>query len=448
MQRSIFRYLSLCAVTLGVPLSLASCNEIDGTAGSARMFDNPDIVTMGFEGCQNLECRQVACRDNKKTTLTGRVKIPAGTLPIPGAYVYVPNNDLATIVTGPSCERCETLVSGNPVAKTQTNLDGEFVLDNVPTGEHVPLVIQVGKWRRQIDIANVTGCTSAAVDEDKTRLPRISSEGNIPKMALTTGQKDQLECLIRKLGIVDSEVTTDAGNGRVHLYAGNGGTTAFSTFYGGATLTSANNLWADSTKLNSYDVFVGSCEGQGLTPTGKTPQMVTNIYNYVNNGGRVFASHFHNYWLAQNTNWSSLVNISVRADLGDVTSTINTGFSRAAQLADWLMLPSVGGSRVRGQLDVKVAQNSILSVDPAKVDTWITVPAAQNVQYMTFDAPITAPSTQKCGRFVLSDIHVAAGDMSGVPYPNGCITTALSAQEIALIYLLFDLTTCIDPAVG
>ena len=44
---------------------------------------------------------------------------------------------------------------------------------------------------------------------------------------MTTGAADALECLIRRIGIADSEFTTDGGAGRVHLYAGGGGTNSF-----------------------------------------------------------------------------------------------------------------------------------------------------------------------------------------------------------------------------
>jgi len=65
---------------------------------------------------------------------------------------------------------------------------------------------------------------------------------------------------------------------------------------------------------------------------------------------------------------------------------------------------------------------------------------------MTFNVPIGAAPAAQCGRVVYSDFHVSADARSGVSgFPASCNAGDLSAQEKALEYMLFDLTSCLSP---
>ena len=95
---------------------------------------------------------------------------------------------------------------------------------------------------------------------------------------------------------------------------------------------------------------------------------------------------------------------------------------------------------------------------PAKIDTqpWITSDGSGmqgSTMYLSFDTPTNAPfqpdggPPQYCGRAVFSDLHVgaASGDNNGSTVPGKCAHGDLSAQEKALEFMLFDLSSCVTP---
>ena len=109
-----------------------------------------------------------------------------------------------------------------------TGVDGKFKIDNAPCGTDIPLVIQLGRWRRQITIPTVACCMDNPLTNAQTHLPRdhVGVAGDvrsdIPLMAFSTGDVDTLHCVLRKIGIADSEFTNPSGTGRVRFYQDNG----------------------------------------------------------------------------------------------------------------------------------------------------------------------------------------------------------------------------------
>jgi hypothetical protein len=474
-----FRTLSPSCAPLSLlrslPLSLlAACSS--GTVGPDPYVGS--FTPVSVPGCTGVCAVRSDCPaelgGNMK--IRGTVNIPAGNLPVYNARVYIPLETLpGKPMSGPTCDRCSnTFVAAT---FTSTASDGSFELTDVPAGENIPLVITVGKWQRIVTLPKVEPCGSLSLPADTTRLPRNQSEGNIPKIALTTGGADALECLLRKnkLGLDDSEFTLPDGPGRVNLYAGGGYTNAMSMafpatsklsagFNGAAaavSLPSVNPWWDQEANLSKYDVVVMSCEGAPGAST-KSAAAKSAIKSYLDKGGRVFASHYHSEWLRQGTpplNTVAMFNGTLTGpDPGE--ATIDESFDKGKALADWLGLPSVAASSKRGVIPITQARYTVQSINTtAAVNArrWAyykpTV-GAELTQYFSFDAPVGAMPNQQCGQMVYTDLHVSAGtngateDGAGPDFPNGCKSGALSPQEKALIFMLFDLSNCLTSPIG
>ncbi len=456
------------------------------TGGAAATGGNPsttggivlggDIVKEMPNGpCVGLECQVATCEGAAKTTITGKVYDPAGKVPLYNVLVYVPNSAVPAFTDGATCDRCGASVV-NPVTSAVTDELGGFVLEGAPTGTDVPLVIQVGKWRRQIKVPSVASCQDTPLmDPQLTRLPRNKTEGDIPKIAIAVGSADQMECLPLRMGIDPTEFTNAAGDGRIHLFQGNYNpngdakpVTKFdATHNAGVALTPAAQLWATTDSLMKYDITILSCEGDSYA-SEKPPAVREAMYNYESLGGRVFASHWHNIWFEQGPapvpttgTWNTRMPNpagkpgSDQDRNGDDTpqlATINQTFPKGAALAKWLM--NVGASTTLGNMDVVFPRDNIQAVNPAAAREWISVnnpnfpEAPKAVQYMSFNAPIGAADDKICGRAVYTDLHVASVDnntaANAMGFPSSCAMRDLSAQEKAVAFMLFDLSACVQ----
>ncbi len=445
LARSGYSFVSTVGFTLTIALGLAACGDDGGGGGG-----DGGPIDAAVDACVGLQCNQVDCPVGMTTSLSGTVYAPNGTLPLYNAIVYVPNAPVDAFLPGATCDQCDETLSGEPIVQTATNTEGKFVLENVPVAADLPLVIQIGKWRRIVRVPTVTMCGDTPLDAQVTRLPKNQSEGDIPQMALTTGGADALECMLRKIGLDDAEFTAAGGTGRVHLYTGSGGTPRFAAnLNGGANFAAATTLWDTVDHLKQYDVVFLSCEGD--QNTGTKPQTARDAMGaYTDLGGRVFMSHWHNYWIqAGPPTWQQTTTFNFQADLGNVTADVDTSFPRANDLASWLV--NVGGSTVAGKIPLTDAQHTVTSVDTDLAERWIWVPNASggpSVQYLSFTTPLSEPEDNRCGKAVMSDIHVSTGDDSSanLRFPGGCTTSGLTPQEKVLAFMIFDIAGCIgDP---
>jgi hypothetical protein len=353
---------------------------------------------------------------------------------------------------------------GNPVVKSLTDEAGKFSLADVPAGANIPLVIVSGKWRRQITISNVAQCTDNPVDATLTSLPKSMDDTppgtkrvDIPKIALSTGSADSLECLIRRLGIADKEIGTDGGAQRIHLYSDNGsagkGVARFGTGFPGGTgnFADSTTLWNDVNKMKTYDIVILSCEG-GQYPNTKPQPAMDALKAYADFGGRVFASHWHNIWIGgaftaggnpRPQVWSTIAQWADAGNINgpDVIDEANN--PKGPSFATWML--NVMGSPTRDQIPLQAGTGraTCTSVDLGKAERWTYAQGTMHPQNFQFTTPNEAAPDQRCGKVVFSDMHVSGGPMPG-DYPASCGgTLTLSPQEKALAFMFFDLASCV-----
>jgi hypothetical protein len=411
--------------------------------------------------CEGLQCKIVDCASKglPSTTISGTVYAPNGTLPLYGVTVYVPLSEPGPLPDGVTCGNCTASLPGGSLAQVLTDEAGHFTIRDVPATQKVPLVITTGKWRRQIVLPNVAACQDTALTTADTRLPKTKAEGDIPRIAITTGSADALECLVRKLGIADSEFTTDAGTGRVHLFNGNGANTFAPGFPGGTgAFPNATTLWGTTAKLSNYDVAVLSCES-GQHAETKPQAAMDALHEYAGLGGRVFLSHWHNIWVGGEINkashgiasWESIGtwNFGAPQDQEATVATVDQTVEKGMSFARWLK--NVSASTTFGQIPVDGTRYTLTSNDAAKSDRRVFLDPTLNakhyvsVQDLQFTTPVEVPADQRCGKVVFSDMHVASGSKSQptVPFPMDCSTADLTPQEKALAFILFDISSCV-----
>jgi hypothetical protein len=440
----------------------ALCTPSGGECGDGYSCTS-DGRCKGEGECVGLECNIVDCQGMgmPDTTISGTVYAPNGTLPLYGITVYVPNGPVGALPDGAQCSRCNDDLPGNPLVRATTDEHGKFTITGAPAGSDIPLIITSGKWRRQITIPSVGQCADTALGAADTRLPKNKTEGDIPKIALTTGDADSLECLIRKLGIDDAEITNSSGTGRVHYYHGDGVDGFAAGWAGGAnsTMSQATDLWDDVNKLKPYDIVILSCEG-GQQDTPKDQTDLDAMKAYADLGGRVFASHWHNIWIGggfqDNGNpviasWEMVATWNDQGNLpsGAIDLIDENNNSKGTAFANWMFSPGVMGSTVRGEIPITAGRVTAASVDNAKAERWTFVKGSMEPQNFQFTTPQEMPADQRCGKVVFSDMHVSGGpDLSnGKKYPNSCgnngMVSPLTPQEKALAFMIFDLASCV-----
>jgi hypothetical protein len=405
------------------------------------------------------------------TTLSGTVYDPAGILPLFNALVYVPSDSEAqlppltpglTTGTGSCSDSCDptigTYSTGKYVAAVTTDFLGAFTLDNVPSGQNIPLVIQLGKWRRRVTL-NVRSCANTAVPASLSRLPRNQGEGDIPQMAVVTGACDELACLLRHIGLDAAEFTGPTGGGRVHVYKGAGAAPDLADGGAGPAGDCSGAgcpLWSTKAALEKYDLVLLGCE---CGEHNETKPDMGPMHDWLDEGGRVLATHYQDTWFKNGpadlqgvASWES-------SEADGPTSgpfQVDTSFTAGNDLRNWL--GDLGAFNADGSLTLPAADVSTsLTEVSANATRWIYDSYQLNAsmepvpKLFSFETPVggvprpadggASTWTPYCGRAFFTDVHAGGGGVaSSSPVPRSCTAADTSAEEKSLEYAFFNLS--------
>jgi hypothetical protein len=455
----------------------------DGTVGNdGNPFQFPDSGSHEG-GCVGLQCQQTCAT----TSISGTVYDPAGDIGLYNVFVYVPNAPLDPITDGPTCTQCQAPASGNPVVSATTDANGHFTIPAAPDGDNIPIVIQLGKWRRHLVIPHVTKCVDNPQQGNTLRFPRkqheTSPDDNIPLMAFTTGC-DAAECFFKsRLGIDASEFTDPSGKGRVRVY--------ISPNYPGATFpgvtAGAMTLWNTPGEMMKYDIIFDACECDTFT---RGANGYKNFLDYLNAGGRAFSTHyFYNFFMNANectadgdfntatcqgqgqlpnvANWGGHASVAYAnaskcpnnsQNYGDCLN-IDTAIPKGKAFADWYKANNsklLGGGENYGYLDLTDIRTDMGALSSTYVNAgtetpWLyagdgTFPNTYDAYYMSVNTPVSTDSTNQCGRAIFSDVHLS-GYLNGT-FPSYCAAdpnqSDHATDELALEFLFFDLASCVQ----
>ena len=314
--------------------------------------------------------------------------------------VFVPNDPngaLTPIKQGTdTCNTCDVSI-GDYVTATISGPDGKFTLTGVPATTHVPLVVQIGKWRREVFLSQVTGCTDNAiaglVDDAPPREairgghsadgPRHRRRGQ-PRAASSRASGSTRASTRRP--------TRAGGSTSTRGWAVAGAAASWGGRRRGAPGLSSGGTAGDCTTDNP-DLRL-ELEGQprgvrhrppGLrgrhvrsrgvqqSTTNKTTTSKQALHDWLDEGGKVFATHFHYTWFKNGpADFQGVATwLGHSGGQDNALYTIDTSFPKGMVFNQWLgNVGALSGS----QINLTSVAESVSTVN-APTQRWIYNPA-------------------------------------------------------------------------
>ncbi len=452
--------------------AIAGCSGL-GRGGSAGPGGQPDMAMRSSTGNPDLAGSSSSGGStfndmcgSSPTTLVGSVLAPNGHDPIANAFAYVPTS-VGSFPTTVACELCNQPIDG--ASATTTSLaDGSFVLDigALPVTATVQLTVNIGRFRHTSTVT-VTPCMPTGLTTAETSLPGkpLAGTDDIPKIAVATGNQDQLDTVLAAMGM-DDTLGFDCYEGRPNPGAGKTLKALTSPCGMRTGLTYIEDLLSNETMLETYNlVFLSCAPGKYKSLTAaQQASIVANLKTWTQKGGRLFVTDNSYDYLAQAypaevgfLNGDGTVDAANQGVGGTTTAPASyNGQINDPALATWLQtigaVPmgvstltlqgylnkwSVVQSVPTGTIDVVDATNAV-AYGTGTAPSPSPGPATSYPQSLKFD--INGSTGDACGRAIYTSYHTLMSTMTG-PDP----TAQLSPQERILEYLMFEASSCIGP---
>jgi len=470
-----------------------TCGALEACTGGV---DGPTMCMSSLgEGCTLCgavpDCTMAPA--TQLTRLTGRVVTPGrddlnveNQVGVPNAFVYILQSaDVTTLPAitsgiptgGTSCDRCEDQDLGPVLVGGMTDATGTFTLEgNIPVGVEFVLVVKAGRFRRAVThtLAAGAACQTTALPttlpDNPTRLARTMTDGlavNIPRIAVSTGEVDAMECVLEKMGISATEFGNPGADGlatpRVHLYRGGNGMMGTPPGSGARIDDMTPHdaaLYTDLARLQLYDIVVADCEGGNYDGDGDEREASGDfVREYVNRGGRLFGSHLSFTWLHENgdavydaadpiatglapmATWATQVDSMTMSGLGVVSIGRPQASPRIQNFADWLAREAVTVPPAQ-TFTIQEPRSQNATLGPTTEEFVYQEDGNMRIQQFSASTPYGSPPEAVCGRVAYSGFHVSIGNTAEAIFPTHCAGN-LTPQEKVLLYMLFDLSACV-----
>lgn len=352
-------------------------------------------------------------------TLTGKVVMPEGTIPLSDALVYLTSTPPPPIPTGAYCDKCVGLDS---YAFTYSKPDGTFELPAYQPDDQY-IVVQKGQFRRVRPIHVSPGTQPVA--GDLTRLPGKTDAAlgdTTPRMLILPGQWDHVEKSLGKIGLED-----------------------FEKFEPGFNI----KAYSDKLKtLPSYHVVFLPCAGTVRDPGSFGPSCEVSVdpelrkaaKAFVELGGKLYVSDWSYEYVRQG--WPGAIRwVGETSQLGSACQGGGGDYPADfddVPLREWMT--AIG----EGNASLKAAWTAIDTVLPfASVDengqaftqtpkVWASVKQGGGTK------PATVSFQDRCGRVLYSTYHAEGSD-------SAFGQSEFLAQEKALMHILLEVGVCVGP---